>query len=101
MHVWGWQDTCRPKNEGGLGIRRLSDINKATGVRLAWRLCNSNSLWAQWMRDYYMLEKHLSQASSTILHSGTWEWVCSLKNETLLLHMARVLGNGKKKLSAT
>jgi len=26
------------KNEGGCGIRRLLDINKASGVRLVWRI---------------------------------------------------------------
>ena len=45
MHAWGWQDVCRPKLEGGVGIRRLIDVNNASGVRLVWRICTSNLLW--------------------------------------------------------
>jgi len=23
MHVWSWQDICKPKSEGGVGIRKI------------------------------------------------------------------------------
>ena len=59
------------KKEGGCGIRRLMDINKASGVRLVWRICTSNSLWAMWMRKHYLQDKHNSQATATLLDSGT------------------------------
>ena len=88
MHVWNWSTICRPKDEGGFGIRRVKDINAASGIRLVWRLCTSNSLWAA----HYLKGFHLYQASSTILDSGAWKWICSIKNQAMS-HMSRKLGN--------
>ena len=67
MHAWGWKDICRPKREGGLGIRKLMDINNASGMRMLWRLHASQSLWAQWMKLHYLKEEHISQAKAAIL----------------------------------
>jgi len=50
MHAWAWDKLCKPKG-GGLAIRRIQDINKAAGVKLVWRCCMSDSIWAQWMRS--------------------------------------------------
>ena len=94
MHVWNWSDICRPKEEGGFGIRRVKDINSASGFRLVWRLCTSNSLWAQWMSVHYLKGLHLYQASSSLLDSGTWKWICSMKG-LALSYMAK-LGNGEE-----
>ena len=47
MHAWNWQDICRPKAEGGMGIRRINDINNASGIRLVWRLSAVDSLWSR------------------------------------------------------
>jgi len=91
MHAW--KEVCRPKDEGGCGIRRLLDINQASGVRLAWRLCTSKSLWAQWMRIHYLHGNHISQAEATLLDSGTWKWIGTLKAQTLA-SMVRTEGDG-------
>ena len=46
---------CRPKYEGGLGIRKNNDINKASIAKLGWRILPDNdSLWASIMRDKYV-----------------------------------------------
>jgi len=44
MPAWSWAGICKTKKEGGLGIRRISDINAASGIKLYWRLCTSQSL---------------------------------------------------------
>ena len=50
-----WDEVCRPKSEGGLGIRRNEDVNKATITKLGWRiLTDKDSLWARIMRDKYV-----------------------------------------------
>ena len=90
MHGWKWESICRPKNEGGLGIRRVADINKASGIRLVWRLCTS--LWAKRMQENYMHHMYLSQVSATILNSGTWIWICSVKDQALSC-MTKNIGN--------
>ena len=44
-----WYDVCRPKDEGGLGIRRPRDSNQAGVLQLLWELeTNLDALWVQW-----------------------------------------------------
>jgi len=85
----------RTKIRGGVGIRKIRDINHASGIRLVWRLCTSNSMWAKWMIAHYMKGEHLHQSTASILDSGTWKWICALKSQALL-EMTRVMGNGEK-----
>ena len=48
-------EVCRPKSEGGLGIRRNEDVNKATITKLGWRiLTDKDCLWARILRDKYV-----------------------------------------------
>ena len=94
MHAWNWHDICRPKSEGGVGIRNIKDINDTSGIRLVWRLYTSNALWSRWMRENYLKGIHLSQATVSVLISGTWKWVCIFKNQALS-HVVSKVGNGK------
>ncbi|XP_026458492.1 uncharacterized protein LOC113359008 [Papaver somniferum] len=41
-----WKRVCTPFDEGGLGIRRLSDLNKALLMNMMWNLLNSKEEWA-------------------------------------------------------
>ena len=34
MHVWKWDELCKPKKEGGTGVRRVHDIVEIAGIRL-------------------------------------------------------------------
>ncbi|KAG5572504.1 hypothetical protein H5410_062270 [Solanum commersonii] len=45
-----WEDMCLPKEEGGIGFRRIQDINKALFTKLWWNFrISTNSLWAEYM----------------------------------------------------
>jgi len=54
LHAWAWDKMCIPKSERGLGIRRINDINTAAVIKLLWRCCTSDSIWAKWMKDHYV-----------------------------------------------
>lgn len=47
-----WKDVCLPKNEGGLGLRPLKEINTVHSLKLIWRLCSESSLWVRWIQCY-------------------------------------------------
>ncbi|GJS51247.1 hypothetical protein Tco_0624609 [Tanacetum coccineum] len=48
-----WEDVCRPKKEGGLGLRRLDEFNKALMISHVWKLISlKESLWVQWIHKY-------------------------------------------------
>lgn len=53
MKSMSWVDICRPKS-GGFGIRRVKDMCIASGLKMIWRLHNSESLWACWMKHRYL-----------------------------------------------
>lgn len=40
-----WGGICKPKLEGGLGIRALKEVNIVYGLKLIWRMLTGESLW--------------------------------------------------------
>ncbi|XP_023638041.1 uncharacterized protein LOC111830437 [Capsella rubella] len=46
-----WRDVCRPKEEGGLGLKSLAEANKVSCFKLIWRLFSANSLWVDWVKS--------------------------------------------------
>ena len=50
-----WEYLCFPKEEGGLGIRKLRDSAKAFAMKLIWRIfTQSSSLWVSWVTHYLL-----------------------------------------------
>lgn len=48
-----WKDVCLPKEEGGLGLRPLKEINTVLCLKLIWRIAlNRSSLWVKWVQCY-------------------------------------------------
>lgn len=47
-----WKDICKEKNEGGLGIRPLNEVNMAYGLKLIWKMLSGDSLWGKWIKMY-------------------------------------------------
>lgn len=39
-----WIDVCRPKEEGGLGLRPLKEVNEVTILKLVWRIVSNLTL---------------------------------------------------------
>lgn len=38
IHDVNWNAITKPKNEGGLGLRKLSEMNKACLAKLSWKM---------------------------------------------------------------
>ncbi|XP_077231908.1 uncharacterized protein LOC143865152 [Tasmannia lanceolata] len=54
-HPIAWESLCRPKKEGGVGIRRVVDINKASQLKLLWHIVhNRRYLWVRWFKVKYL-----------------------------------------------
>ena len=81
MHYWSWSDICKTKPEGGLGIRRIADINEAAGIRMFWRLCTNQNLWAGWMKDRYLRNGNWDTATASLIDSGTWKFLTQSKGK--------------------
>lgn len=86
---------CRPKSEGGLGLRRLKDWNMACLARIVWMLFGGKeTLWIDWVKvnllkgRSFWIVKPCAQSS--------WCWKKILKLKSLVKPMiVYELGNGK------
>ena len=74
-----WEDICRLKTEGGLGLRSLQDINKVTCLKLLWRLLtNRTSLWVQWIQTNLLKNESIWSLKEDDKR-GSWMWRKILK----------------------
>lgn len=58
---------CKSKNEGGAGLRRATDMNKALLAKLAWRILNGEEeTWCKVMRcKYGVTDNHPDHEAQT------------------------------------
>ncbi|KAL8166813.1 hypothetical protein V2J09_008312 [Rumex salicifolius] len=55
MHLVGWNQVCKSKAAGGLGIKKMTTLNQALLGKLSWRfLTQCDSLWASVLRAKYV-----------------------------------------------
>ncbi|GJU98998.1 hypothetical protein Tco_1328269, partial [Tanacetum coccineum] len=48
-----WDSICKPKEEDGLGIRRIEDFNISLMATHIWSILTSReSLWVKWIHSY-------------------------------------------------
>ncbi|KAK4382507.1 hypothetical protein Sango_2865000 [Sesamum angolense] len=54
-----WSSVCRPKEEGGLGIRDILALNKAHMCRHLWNVIqgNQSSIWVRWIAHNHLRHK--------------------------------------------
>lgn len=94
MHTLSWGEICKPKSEGGLGIRRVKDLCDAAGLKKIWRLLNFDTLWSVWFRNRYIKTDNFWEVKPHILDSGTWKQILVLKSHAMEC-MRKQIGNGK------
>ncbi|XP_077215839.1 uncharacterized protein LOC143850475 [Tasmannia lanceolata] len=77
FHSVNWNELCKPKNEGEVGIRKLDEISKALHIKLLWNLLNrSSSLWSRWVYKKYCKGRNI------------WTFPMPSKPSSLLLALA-------------
>lgn len=55
LHLVNWQKVCKPKDKGGLGIRKARDQNLALLTKLGWKIASKeNSLWVTLLCSKYL-----------------------------------------------
>lgn len=97
QHLIAWKRVCMPKKEGGLGIKRARDMNKALLAKLGWRLLHDHiSLWARVLRKKYKVgDMHnMAWMVPKSCWSSTWRSVGIGIREVVLLGQSWVIGNG-------
>ncbi|XP_042041211.1 uncharacterized protein LOC121786644 [Salvia splendens] len=79
--LWGkkygqvaWDDVCKPKKVGGLGVRNLKAWNSALHAKTLWSIhSKKDSLWIRWIHAEY------------IRNNSIWDWTVHKKNDSMLI----------------
>ncbi|CAN1138632.1 Putative ribonuclease H protein At1g65750 [Linum perenne] len=54
IHLVSWDEVCRPKEHGGLGLKKAKELNMAFMMKLAFQFFKSpNELWVQVLQHKY------------------------------------------------
>ncbi|XP_071719040.1 uncharacterized protein [Rutidosis leptorrhynchoides] len=90
-----WDDVCHPKNEGGLGIKRLKGWNVALMASHVWRiLSNKQSLWVRWIHSYRIMDQNFWEVA--IAPDASWSWRKILQIRDIIgNHFIHVIQNGR------
>ena len=65
-----WDSCCSPKEEGGLGLKRLHLINTSMLCKLAWKVhCNQGFVFS-FLRSRFLNAAHMPRASH--IYSSVW-----------------------------
>lgn len=90
-----WNDVCTKKSEGGLGVRKLKEVNKVYGLKLIWRMLSGSSLWGNWIQTYLLKGKSFWEINVKT-QAGSWMWRKMLKLRDLAKTFHKInLGNGR------
>lgn len=74
----GWNQICKPKTEGGLGLKRLGEMNEAFMLKLGWGLVSkTDDLWVRVLRGKYLQTR---DNENMIPNQGSrlWRHICKL-----------------------
>lgn len=85
-----WSDVYKPKEEGGLGLRDLEEVNKVSCLKLIWRILSArSSLWVQWIHRYLIRKSSFWNVKETS-SMGSWMWKKVLKLRPLALQLTKM-----------
>jgi len=90
-----WKKVCLPKHEGGLGIRRIGDMNKGLMVMNIWRLIqNQESLWVRWIHTVRLRGRNFWEIRTPSKCSWSWRNILSVR-DSIRGYIWSKVGNGK------
>lgn len=91
-----WSDICRPKKEGGLGLRKLDEFELIFRLKRLWNFfSNSGSLWVAWLSHNRFVDKNFWLVRDSQRFSVTIRGMLQLKD--LLPQFLRcAVGDGQR-----
>lgn len=76
-----WETVTTPKEEGGLGLKKLSDISKNYTIKRIWNVLNNGTMCAKWMNNRYANKGSIWDCSFNNSHSSTWKNMLYMRKE--------------------
>ncbi|GAA0153481.1 reverse transcriptase [Lithospermum erythrorhizon] len=92
-----WNDVCRKKDKGGLGIKRLRDWNSACMGYHIWNICSkTETLWVQWINAYRLKGKSIWSIKGKNTDFWMWRIFLGFKAYVKKTHINVRIGYGSK-----
>ncbi|GJT91068.1 putative reverse transcriptase domain, reverse transcriptase zinc-binding domain protein [Tanacetum coccineum] len=92
-----WDIVCLPKEDGGLGIRRLKTWNLALMTTHIWSiLSNRQSLWVKWINSYRLKDRNFWDIPVKSNSSYGWRKILQMQN-VVRRFFFHVVGKGNRK----
>ncbi|XP_074283734.1 uncharacterized protein LOC141608268 [Silene latifolia] len=77
-----WDKICKPKEEGGLGLKNQEVWNKAMVGRLVnWIAEKRDSLWVQWVHCNHLRGRDWFEYNPSTNSSWVWRRICKVKHD--------------------
>ena len=93
-----WDDICKPKAYGGLGVKNLRKWNDALLAKHVWNVFNNkNSLWVQWVKSNYIGSRNFWDILQNKSMSWTWKRFLEIR-KIVRPHIVACVGNGRNTL---
>nr|GEZ64061.1 hypothetical protein [Tanacetum cinerariifolium] len=89
-----WADVCKPKDEGGLGIKSLEVWNIALISKHIWNIIyKKESMWVKWVHVYKLKGRNFWDIPEK--EGSSWSWKKILRYRSVLRsHIVHRIGNG-------
>ncbi|GJZ85566.1 RNA-directed DNA polymerase, eukaryota, reverse transcriptase zinc-binding domain protein [Tanacetum coccineum] len=86
-----WSDVCKPKNQGGLGLKSMHEWNISLMAKHLWSIIsNKNTIWVKWVKV------HKLKGNIELNRGMSWSWKHLLNLRDKIKEFVNVkLGNGK------
>ncbi|GKC01404.1 RNA-directed DNA polymerase, eukaryota, reverse transcriptase zinc-binding domain protein [Tanacetum coccineum] len=90
-----WKVVCRPKDQGGLGIKPLGEWNETLLIKNIWKIVvQSQSLWVKWVNRMKLKGRSVWDIENDDGDSWGWRKLMELRNK-IRPHVFHNIGNGK------
>ena len=80
-----WQTLCKPRLDGGLGMKNLHVVNRALIMKLAWGMISKpNAFWVRLLKSKYRCDEGTIPMVTPRTHNSLiWKGICTVWNDTL------------------
>lgn len=85
---------CAPKEQGGLGMYSLINLNTSFGIRQVWNSLNKDNVWSNWLKKRYLGNTNFWDAVCSYSQSGVWKRILNSRMKVLEVFQRRVV-NGQ------
>ncbi|GKC27774.1 RNA-directed DNA polymerase, eukaryota, reverse transcriptase zinc-binding domain protein [Tanacetum coccineum] len=90
-----WKIICTPKDQGGLGLKKLDEWNETLLSKQIWKIATKKeSLWVKWVNLVKLKGRNFWDVQSDVNDSWMWKVILDLRRKyrPFIMHQ---IGNGK------